>query len=235
LRKVVQDTVTDTVGRVLFPSLNSIRDDEERLRQGFRKAVTLSTFVFSPVMIGLIVVARPLITILFSEKWESCVIFFQLMCAGGLLLPLSMINQDILIVKGRPDLFLRLTLVFRATIIANIVLTYRWGISAMLLGQVVCSLIVCFLYSYYSGRMLGYSTTSQILDILPSFVFSGLMGGGAALVGMALKNTNSFILLVAQSGAGLALYLLLAYLSSRELLFETIGIVKRLPGLLAKS
>ena len=187
------------------------------------------------MMIGLAVVARPLIIVLFSTKWEGCVVFFQLMCAGGLLYPLHLINLDILKVKGRSDLFFRITLIKRALIILNILITFRWGINAMLSGQIAISAIAYFLNSYYSEKMIGYPVKTQVLDVLPAFLFSCLMGGGALLVGQFMRSSNNFVLLVAQSGVGAGLYLFVSWVSRSEAMFELIKLVKQLLIIRANS
>jgi O-antigen/teichoic acid export membrane protein len=219
----------------MFPALASVKDEPERLQRGYRKSVMLSTFVNFPIMIGLIVVARPLILVLFSAKWLTSATFLQLLSVTGLLFPLQVINLDVLKVKGRSDLFLKISLINRVAIIANIFITYRWGINAMLIGQIGVALIAYFLNSYYSERLIGYSMKSQVKDVLPSFFYSCLMGGGAALVGLLLREANSFVTLFAQTGAGVILYLLIGYLTKSELLAETFDIIKKLPNLLVKG
>ncbi len=232
---VIIDCTSDTLGRVLYPAFASIQDDLARLKRGYRKSLTMTTFIHFPMMIGLAVVARPLIIVLFSAKWEGCVVFFQLMCAGGLLYPLHLINLDILKVKGRSDLFFRITLIKRALIILNILVTYRWGIDAMLSGQIAISAIAYFLNSYYSEKMIGYPVKTQVLDVLPAFLFSCLMGGGALLVGQFMRSPNNFVLLVAQSGVGAGLYLFVSWVSRSEAMLELIKLVKQLLIIRANS
>jgi O-antigen/teichoic acid export membrane protein len=235
VRQVAMDSTSNAIGRVMFPALASVKDEPERLQRGYRKSVMLSTFVNFPIMIGLIVVARPLILVLFSAKWLTSATFLQLLSVTGLLSPLQVINLDVLKVKGRSDLFLKISLINRVAIIANIFITYRWGINAMLIGQIGVALIAYFLNSYYSERLIGYSMKSQVKDVLPSFFYSCLMGGGAALVGLLLREANSFVTLFAQTGAGVILYLLIGYLTKSELLAETFDIIKKLPNLLVKG
>jgi teichuronic acid exporter len=230
LTSVVIDATSNTLGRVLYPAFASVQDDLERLKRGFRKSITLTTFVHFPMMVGLVVVARPLIVILFSAKWLGCVLFLQLLCISGLLYPLHLINLDILKAKGRSDLFFRLEVIKRTLIIISIIITYRWGISAMLTGQIVVSVIAYFLNSYYSEKMIGYSVRTQILDVLPSFVISCLMGGGAFLAGYFIKLSNNFILLIVQTGVGAALYLLLHWIRKSEPLLEIIELAKQIPS-----
>ncbi len=225
MRDVVIDTTSNTLGRVMYPALASIQEDTARLRRGYRQSALLSTFIHFPLMIGLGVVAQPFITLLFSARWADSVLFFQLMCVAGLPYPLSVINLDILKVKGRSDLFLRLEIIKRSLTVVNALVAYRWGIGAILLGQVGISGVAYFLNSFYSERLIVYPMKVQILDVLPSLLFAGLMGGGMWLAGLALGPTSDFLHLVVQAGAGVILYLALNWLGKSEPLYEVAGLV----------
>jgi len=50
VRVLANDTISFTLGRVLFPALASIKDDLARLQRGYRKFILLATFVHFPVM-----------------------------------------------------------------------------------------------------------------------------------------------------------------------------------------
>jgi len=225
LRSVVIDATSNTLGRVIYPALASIQDDVERLKRGYRKTAVLSTFIHFPLMIGLAVIAQPLITLLFSARWADSVLFFQLMCVAGLLYPLSVINLDILKVKGRSDLFLRLEIIKRSLIVVNALVAYRSGIGAILLGHVVVASIAYFLNSYYSERLIAYPMKTQIRDVLPSLLCASLMGGGMALVGSALVAAGDFAQLVAQAVVGVIIYLALNWLGKTEALQEMLKLV----------
>jgi len=235
MRSIVVDTTSNTLGRVLYPALASIQDDLARLKRAYRKSMMLATFIHFPLMVGLIVVAQPLVYLLFSEKWASSVVFFQLMCAAGLLYPLHLINLNILKVKGRSDLFFKLEIIKRILVIVGIFITYRWGISAMLIGQIVISIIAYFLNSFYSERLIAYPVKAQVLDVLPSLLVSCLMGGGMLWIGSAIKPATNFVLLITQAGVGAIIYLLVNLVSRAEPLLEIIALTKRLPIFIARS
>ncbi len=225
LRGVVIDATSNTLGRVMYPALASIQDDVERLKRGYRKTVVLSTFIHFPLMIGLAVIAQPLITLLFSARWADSVLFFQLMCVAGLLYPLSVINLDILKVKGRSDLFLRIEIIKRSLIVVNVLVAYRSGIGAILLGHVVIAGIAYVLNSFYSERLIAYPMKTQILDVLPSLLFAGPMGAGMALVGSALVAAGNFAQLVVQAAVGATIYLALNWLGKTEALQEVMKLI----------
>lgn len=232
LKSVAIDTTSDVFGRVLFPAMSMIQDDIERLKRAYRKSILLATAIHFPLMMALIVVARPLVTLLFSAKWQETILFFQLMCGAGLLYPLQSINLEILKVKGRSDLFFRLTLIKRTLMVLAIVITYRWGISAMLIGQIANSLIAYFINSYYSKKLIGYPVKDQVRDFLPALSYSVIMAGGMWGVGRLLP-VNNWILLGTQLLTGSALYLLLHILARTPPMKEFLALTKRWssPGL----
>ena len=90
------------------------------------------------MMIGLAVIARPLVLVLLTEKWAACIPYFQLLCIGGLLYPVHVMNLNVLQALGRSDLFLRLEIIKKVLIVINIAITWRWGISAIIYGIILC-------------------------------------------------------------------------------------------------
>ncbi|MFZ5878384.1 MAG: lipopolysaccharide biosynthesis protein [Chloroflexota bacterium] len=219
LRKIVIDTTSDALSKVLFPSMASIQEDTPRLKRAYRKSILLATFLNFPLMLGLIVIAGPLITLLFSAKWGQSIPYFQWMCAAGLLYPLHVVNLEVLKVKGRSDLFFQLTLIKRTLMVAAIIITYRWGISAMLMGQVVNSFIGYFLNSLYSGKLIGYSVKQQLADILPNLAFASVMALGMAGTGL-LFSMAGWEKLLAQSVVGVFIYFLVHFLARTEAFSE---------------
>lgn len=123
-------------------------------------------------MLGLAAVAKPLILILIGDKWLPAVDFLQIICFSGMLYPLHAINLNILQVKGRSDLFLKLEIIKKIIAIGPIVVGILYGIECMLWGSVVTSFMAYFLNSYYSAHLINYPTIEQIKDILPTFLIS---------------------------------------------------------------
>lgn len=206
MRSIVVDTTSDTLGRVLFPAMSSIQSDAERLKRASRRAIMLSTLVHFPLMAGLAAAARPLFQVLFTAKWAPAVPYFQLLCASGLFYPLHLINLNILKVKGRSDLVFRLSLAKQGLLIANMVLTYRWGIDAMLAGQLVVTILGYGLTCYYSERMVDYSVREQLADMFPAFGIAAVTGGSMALLGVIWAAPSALVLLGAQGLLGALLY-----------------------------
>ena len=176
---IFSSNLTSVVQRVSYPVLSSIQEEPERLREGYRKVIKITMLITFACMLGLAAVAKPLILILIGEKWLPAVYFLQIICFSGMLYPLHAINLNILQVKGRSDLFLKLEIIKKIIAVGPIVVGIVYGIEYMLWGGVLTSFIAYFLNSYYSANLINYPTSEQIKDILPTFLisFSGIHVG----------------------------------------------------------
>ncbi len=198
-------TLSGMVARVTFPVFSAIQDDRARLKRGLKKALSMLVMLNFPMMVGLSVIAHPLVILLLTEKWTPCVPYLQLLCAVGLLFPLHMMNLNVLQALGRSDLFLRLEIIKKILIVVNIGITWRWGISAMIAGIVVNSVISFFLNSYYNGSLIHYGPGEQLRDLFPYLAASFLMGSTVYAVGL-LHFPRYWSQLLAQIAAGMIAY-----------------------------
>jgi len=201
-------TLSQMVGRVTFPVFSTIQDDHARLKRGLKKALTTLVLVNFPMMIGMAVVARPLILMLLTEKWAASIPYLQLLCMVGMLYPLHLINLNMLQALGRSDLFLRLEIIKKVLIVINIAITWRWGISAMIYGMVITSILGYYLNSYYNGILIDYPIREQVFDLLPYLVSSVAMGAAVHGVGM-FQFPSHWSMLLVQIITGAAFYVFL--------------------------
>lgn len=208
LRDAASQSLTLSVQKVSYPVLSSIQSDGDKLRSGFRKIIKNFMFITFPMMVGLIVVAAPLFNLLLGHNWKASIPYFQILCFAGMLFPLHVVNLNILQVKGRSDLFLKLEVIKKVIGIASItiVIVYGFGIYGLLWVAVINSYISYFINSYYSLELLGYSTYQQIMDILPSLIASILMGISVYLIGNVLPVTD-LVELVLQGASGIIIYI----------------------------
>jgi teichuronic acid exporter len=213
--KVMQELPSQTlswmVGRVTFPVFSTIQDDPARLKRGLKKALTFLVLVNFPMMIGLAVIARPLVLVLLTEKWVECIPYLRLLCLSGMLFPVILINSNLLFALGRSKIYLRVEIIKKALIVTNITITWRWGISAMIYGMIVTSGMFFYLNSYYTGVLIGYPIREQLRDLFPSLTMAVLMGIAVYAVGL-LPFPNNWSVLLVQISIGTVMYVCLCRL-----------------------
>lgn len=119
-----------------------------------------------------------------------------MLCFVGMFYPLHALNLNMLQVQGRSDLFLRLEIIKKMLAVPVIVVGVLFGIKVMILGMLVNTIIAFNLNSYWSGKLISYSTARQIKDILPSFFLAAFMGIVVFSIGYFLNISNLFLLLI---------------------------------------
>jgi O-antigen/teichoic acid export membrane protein len=151
-----------------------------------------------------------LVLTLLTEKWSPAVPYLQMLAIVGLLYPLHMINLNVLLAKGRSDLFFRLEIIKKsmAVVVIGLAVILRWEIEVIIVGQVVTSMIAYVLNSYYNQSVVGYGTRAQLRDLWPYLAVAGMMG--AVVYSLAwLPFTHSAVLLLTQVITGGLVYALL--------------------------
>lgn len=184
------------IGRVSYPVLASIQNDTLRLIESYRKLIRSSMFISFVLMLGLAAIARPMILSLIGEKWEPSIIYLQLLCFVGMFYPLHALNLNMLQVKGRSDLLLRLEIIKKVIAIPIILIGIMFGIKEMILGMLVVTLIAYYLNSYWSGRLIGYSFFAQIKDILPSLQLALIISFVVFVEGLLIPLTPLPLLII---------------------------------------
>ncbi|MDQ0476439.1 lipopolysaccharide biosynthesis protein [Chryseobacterium sp. MDT2-18] len=165
-------TLSDAINKVFFSIFSSIQDDNEKIKKGFKNVMRLTLFLICPLFIFASVLAEPLFRYIFTEKWLPSVPYFQLLCIVGVFFPLNGFNLQILNIKGRSDLYLKLEIIKKIITAVGVIIAIPFGIKAIIIFQVINSIISYFINSYYTGVFIHYPLSHQILDILPIFLLT---------------------------------------------------------------
>lgn len=208
-----------TIQKVSYPVLAKLQDDPAKLKDGYRRIVTMSSWVIVPVMVLMGVLAEPLVVALAGEKWRESAPFLQLLCGGAAVWHLNSINLDMLLVLGRVDLSLRLEVIKKVITGVAIVVGMQFGIYGLVGAQVAATYIAVFINTRYSERLLGYSLGEQLKDVAATVAMSLLTGAGVFFLARYTEITGLFAL-CAFFGIGFALYgIMHAVASTKEMRF----------------
>ena len=214
------------ISQVTFPVFSKLQNDKLQLKNYASKSLIMITFITFPFMFGLIIIAEPLIEVVLTDKWLPIVPYFQLLCVIGILYPLQTINLNVLNAQGRSDLFLVINIFGKILIAIAVFLTYDKGITYMIYGQIITALISYLLNTYYTKKLIKYSIVQQVVDMLPAFVISLIMGIVIYYLPELFNINKKFLLIIVQSFIGLLLYIFLAYLFKIKPYTDSMKILK---------
>ncbi|NCU32463.1 MAG: lipopolysaccharide biosynthesis protein, partial [Candidatus Moranbacteria bacterium] len=209
--------LTISIQNVTYPALATIQGEDERLKNAYRKIIQLTTYIISPSMVFLTILAPALFSTFLHERWVIAVTYLQVLCISGLMYPLHAINQNLLQVKGRSDLFLYLEIFKKISVIITLFLTLPFGIIPMLWGRVLTSVLNYLPTVYFTNKVAKYSISEQIKDVLPIFLSSFLAGGTLVIFDRFLElPVNSLWSLLIRTALGGALFITTSYLLKLE-------------------
>lgn len=214
------------IHRVTFPVLSQLQDDNERLANSYRKLLKMAAFIIFPCMMLLYGIADPLVRFLITDKWEGCIYLLQIICFSMMWYPIHAINLNLLQVKGRSDLFLRLEVIKKVIGLAILFVSYRWGVVGMCYGGIVSSFICLFINTHYTGKLINVGFFKQMHDVFPIFVLSALAGTTVLFVSMMNIEYN-FVKIVIGGVLFALIYIGCSTIFFKEELHETIRIIKR--------
>ncbi|PKN65133.1 MAG: flippase [Deltaproteobacteria bacterium HGW-Deltaproteobacteria-15] len=172
IQHIVFRQLVGSIQNVTYPALSILQHDNIRLKAGYRKVVRTTTFLLSPTMFFLAVLAQPAFQVFLPDKWLPAVPYLQLLCFAGLLHPLHAINLNIIKVKGRSELFLYLEIYRKLVKTIIIVLSVGFGIYGILYGQIISSILAYIPNSYFSSRLIAYPVREQLADFMPGLSLS---------------------------------------------------------------
>lgn len=217
--------ITGAINNVSFPVLSKMQDDTEKLAYNYRRMLRLSAFVIFPIMLMLSALARPLVITMITEKWEHSIIFLQIMCFSMMWYPIHAINLNLLMVKGRSDLFFRLEIIKKITGISILLITLPIGLVPFCYGGIFSSMVALIINTYYTGKLIHIGYIKQMKDLLPIFSLS-------MFVWIVIHISNYFISnyivqLIVGGSVGLIVYLGFAFLFRFDELNDVKYLLKR--------
>ncbi|RYM34524.1 lipopolysaccharide biosynthesis protein [Brumimicrobium glaciale] len=157
------------MGKVTYPLFSNIKNDVQ-LKSAYRITLKLVLFAVIPIMLILMIVANEFFMFLFGEKWLPAVPYFQVLAIASIIRPISSYNLNILKVKGRSDLLLKIESVQKVFGIIIIIIALPFGIMALVASLTFVTFVFTLSNMWFSGRLINYHLTEQIKDVSKLFI-----------------------------------------------------------------
>ncbi len=170
----ITTNIDGSIQSVMLPVLSKVQEQKQQAKAIMRRSITLSSFLMFPLMAGLAACAKPLITLVLTDKWLPCVPFLQIGCAVFATQPIHTANLQAINAMGRSDIFLKLEIIKKIFGLAVIAVTAPMGVYAIALGSVFAGVVSTLINAFPNKRILNYGYIEQIKDLLPS-LFNALI------------------------------------------------------------
>lgn len=224
--QLITINIDASVSSVLFPALSNENKDIDRFKILTRNAISTSSYVLFPLMLGLAAVAEPLVRLLLTEKWLFCVPYMRMACIAYAFIPINSTNLQSIKALGKSGTFLKVEIIKKTIGIILIIVTMFHSVFAIALSNVFINILAIFINSYPNKKLMNYGFKEQILDISPYFIGSVTM---AAIVYMVnLFNINDVATLIIQVIVGGVSYSVISYVFNFEPFYMLIDVLKKI-------
>lgn len=173
--RLLMDNINSSISSVLFPAISSAQGDPDAVKTMARRAMKTSSYVLTPMLMGLAAVAEPLITLLLTEKWLNCVPFLQIVCINCALQPLQTANVQAINAVGRSDITLKLNIIKKSFGILLVAIFTRISVEAMAWAGVATGVFSLVVNVFPNRKLIDYGLKEQLRDIVPNWLLSVAM------------------------------------------------------------
>ncbi len=201
------NAVNTSVQSVMLPAMASEQENLGKVKSMMRNSIKISSYIIFPLMAGLAGVAEPLVDLLLTDKWLPCVPYMQIYCFTLAFYPVHSCNLQAINAVGRSDIFLKLEIIKKSYgLIALVIATvfFKSPIAIAMTGAIT-TFISCFANAMPNKKLIDYSFSQQLFDIMPSFVMSVVMF--LFVLALQLLNLNNIVTLLCQIVLGVIVYL----------------------------
>lgn len=222
---MAHSTISNTIGQITQTVFVSVSDEQDRELHVFRKLLRFTAFLSFPAMFGLALVAHEFILCTIGPKWINCVLLLQILCIGGAFFPLHVLYQNLIIARGKSNLYMWCTISQIAVQLLAILLLHKKGITTIVCAYSLLNIIWLFVWQAIAGRMIGLRLLDMLKDVVP-FMLIALLVMVATYFLTASFDALLLVMILRVVIAAL-LYALLMKLSHAKVMEECINFVRK--------
>ena len=164
--------ISTVLESVTFPVLAKLQDNIEHMIATYRRMIRVSAFIIFPLMMLLAALARPLVIVMITDKWEGCIYLLQIMCFYKMWYPIHSLNLNILTVTGRTDLFLKLEIAKKIVGLTFMCCFLPMGLVAFCYACIGSEFIELAINTWYTKKLYNYGFLKQMKDLMPIIFLS---------------------------------------------------------------
>lgn len=214
LPNILAININSAIDSVLFPVMSKEQNNIQIIKSMTRRAIKMSTYIMTPIMIGLLFTADNVIKIIFTDSWLQCVPYLRIFCITYIFYPIHTANLNAIKAIGKSDIFLKLEIIKKGIGLILLLLSMNKGVMAIAYSFLVSSFASQIINSWPNRKLLNYSYIEQMIDILPNVLLSLIMGIIVYAVG--LLSINTYIKLFLQIIIGIIIYFFGSIISKNE-------------------
>ncbi len=181
--KLASQSISQVMSQVTYPLYAEVQDDKQALINMIRRLTMTLAYITFPLLFILLLCAKPIFVLLYSDKWLQSVPYFQVLCLAGLATCLIAVNLQPIAAIGKSKTMFIWTVIKRVLGISFVVGgLFFGGMKGLLAGVLLNTWFSYFVNICLVSKYIGYKWNKQLLDLLPVTIASGI----AAVISYAI-------------------------------------------------
>lgn len=209
-------TMTNIIQRVTYPMFSHMQNDQCKMDEYYLLTMKVAALFIFPLMAGVAILAQPLLQLLLGVQWREAAGLVTILALAYMLYPIHAINLNVLQVKGRTDLFLKLEIIKKIVGISIITVTMNYSIYLMCVGLLIHSYLALLLNTYYTGKLTGLTIWRQFKEVSPIWLITLISCLIAKFIAVYLTTQNVWQIVTMLTLAP-GIYISLIYLTQKKL------------------
>lgn len=206
--ELASTSISNVMGQVTYPLYAEYQHDIPMLINVIKRITSSISYFTFPMMLLLILLAKPIFVLLYSDRWLDSVPYFQILCLAGIAICLQGVNYQAIAAVGKSKVMFSWTVIKRAIGLALIVGGLgAFGIKGLLVGMVMQSWLIYLINAYQVHKYIGYKLFTQLLDLLPILVMALISLAVAYCTIYLIPEGNMYILALIRLFVFVAVYL----------------------------
>lgn len=159
--------VTQVISQVAFPVFSKVQNDIDQLREGYLRALQLSTAIAFPMAAGIVAVAPEFVYVVFGNEWNMMAPMMQLLAVWGGLRAFGANVGAVYKATGKPDIEVKIQVI---KVIVGSILIYPaaelFGITGVIVLIISVATLLLPIHQYMLATILQSSATRLTTPII---------------------------------------------------------------------
>lgn len=186
--RLASTSISQIMTQVTYPLYAEVQDNKVALQNMIKRLTMTLSYITFPFLFILLLCAKPIFVLLYSDRWLPSVPYFQVLCVGGLAYCLQSVNLQTISAIGKSKTMFLWSLVKRGVgiciIVGGMVL---FGMKGLLAGAILSTWLAYFVNIGLVSKHIGYKWWKQLLDLLPVTIVSIVAALISFVIGYLLK------------------------------------------------
>ncbi len=166
--KLASNSISQVMTQVTYPLYAEVQDNKMAMQNMIKRLTMTISYITFPLMFVLLLCAKPIFVLLYSDRWLQSIPYFQVLCISGLAYCLQSVNLQTISAIGKSKTMFLWTFIKQCVIIIIIVGGLAlYGMKGLLAGHVIGTWFVLFVNIGLVSKHIGYKWYKQIQDLLP--------------------------------------------------------------------